>query len=277
MAGNNASNFWAGGNKIGSGKSFNDGLEGYGSERNDVPGLRQGVNHGKDLLSKKTKLKGEFNMPTVKAGGKHGFPVAVAPWNEAEADIREKTDVFTSYLKGISLPSQARVNFPVDTDALIQITKEKRGAVERLQFYEWLYRIMAEYGFSPDIVKFVKEHYPEYFEEQIALVEKNLEIQKRAAMMAIKIIPDSKEDLEFLYALNTGKIDLPDNVAYKPVVKATQDEMARGLLSVRGYGPTNIVPNNAPFAVMGIADQPFGVWKNMRNAGTNTFNLKFGQ
>lgn len=247
----------------GTGAALNESMVGAGYRRSDVAGLKSGVNHGKALLEKKASLAGEINMGKVQIGGDVGFPIAVAPFNKTEADMREKTDIFSTYVSNIQLPTQARVNFPVDTEALMQITQEKRGALERLQFYEWLAQIMKDYKFSPDIVKFVKEHYPEYFEEQISLIEKNLELQKRAAMLAVKIIPDSREDLEFLYALNTGKITLPQHVAYKHGLDSSgrKENMRRGLLSINGYGKTGVTPKSAPFKIMGQDDTPYTAWQ----------------
>lgn len=251
-------------------------MSGNGTNRNDPSGLRSGVNHGKTLFEKKAKLYGDINMPKVRAGGDFGFPVAVAPWNQSEADMREKTDVFTNYVDGIKLPDKARVNFNVDTDALISMTHEKRGALERLQFYEWLGQIMKDYNFSPDIVNFVKGHYPEYFEEQISLIEDNLALQKRAAMLAVKIIPDSREDLEFLYALNTGQIKLPNHVAYLPDVGDKTQNLSRGLFSIHNYGTPGKVPTSAPFGTLAglAADKStplnYNTWANAGAVGKGT-------
>jgi hypothetical protein len=230
-------------------------------------GLRKGVNLGKGLLNEKSNLRGKVNVPTVHPG-EGTFPFPVAPYNDEEANLRERVSVMKDYVVGAQLPNNIHIPMTVDTQELIRINEEKKGAVERLHFYQWLYNLMGKYEFSPDIVNYVKQLYPEYFEEQIALIENNLELQKRAAMLAVKVIPDSREDLEFLWAVNTGQIKLPTHVAYQKGSDSDDSaNFSRGLLSVKNNEMPSNTATDTMFNVMGKKNAPFVDLVSMAKAG----------
>jgi hypothetical protein len=220
-------------------------------------GLQKGVNLGKQLLKKKENLKGRVQSNHVHPGA-GAFPVEVAPYNESEANLREKVDILKQFAGDVKLPKNFHIPFNIDTQELISIQDEKRGTVERLNFYQWLYNLMEQYDWSPDIVKFVREHYPEYFEEQIALIEKNLELQKRAAMLAVKVVPDSREDIEFLWGIQTGQIQLPRHVAYNKGEMGDDDaNFQRGILSVKGRELGGKIADSQTFTIMGAEATPY--------------------
>jgi hypothetical protein len=255
---------------IGGGFNVPIGKDGQVQTETHGAGLQKGVNLGKQLLKKKEHLKGRVQRNHVHPGD-GSFPVEVAPYNESEANLREKVDILKQFAGDIDLPKNFQIPFNIDTQELISIQDEKRGTIERLNFYEWLYKLMDKYDWSPDIVKFVKEHYPEYFEEQIALIEKNLELQKRAAMLAVKVVPDTREDIEFLWGIQTGQIQLPTHVAYdKGSKNADGANFKRGLLSIKGTELGGKIASDDTFKIMGGQATPYVNFAAVNTAGKAT-------
>ena len=244
---------------VGNGISWNQANYDHGTsgEASIASGVRKGVNLGKNLLNTKSSLRAKV-ADNVVHPARGTFPVEVAPFNDSEANLRERVDVLKDFGKQVQLPRNFQIPFQIDAQELLRISEEKKGAVERLNFYQWLNSLMAQYGFSPDIVNFVKQMYPEYFEEQIALIEKNLELQKRAAMLAVKVIPDSREDMEFLWAIQTGKIELPQHVAYKKGDESNDKaNFRRGMLSIKSNEPTGRTGHGDAFYAVGALEKPY--------------------
>jgi hypothetical protein len=212
---------------------------------NDPPGLRAGQSVGRDILQKTEKLRRDLNVPLHTAGGR--FPVAVAPFNESESAIRNKVDVmhdfaFTKKFQELHA-SGIQVPFNIPDQELVRIVDEKRAALSKLNFYTFLNELMKEYNYSPDIVTKVRQLVPEYYEEQLALIDRNLELQRIWARLQVKGVPDTAEELHLLYAVKSGEINIPENVAWKPKLNDEDNSAAikRGLFSVK----KNVFPNKS--------------------------------
>ena len=204
---------------------------------NDPAGLAAGQSVGRSILEKTEKLQQELNVPLHRAGGV--FPVAVAPFNEVEAATRNKVEIYKDFVTSKPFESLAengvRVPFNINEQELTRIVDEKRAAMTKLNFYEYLNNLMRAYGYSPDIVSKVRALVPEYYEEQLALIDRNLDLQRMWARLMVKGVPDTQDELMLLYAVSTGDIKIPENVAWKPSLNDENDGAAfvRGIFSVK--------------------------------------------
>jgi hypothetical protein len=167
---------------------------------------KRGQAVGNSVLSTTENLRKKFQQPVVAHEG--GFPVQVAPWNKAEANEREKLQLTKGFTEANLGKDVLRVNYNVDHKELAGILDQKRASMAKHGFYEFLEGFMRQYHYSPEIVKYVRDLVPEYFAEQEAQVEKWMEIEKQAAMLAIKKVPTNIEEMLFLYALANGEVEL---------------------------------------------------------------------
>jgi hypothetical protein len=98
-------------------------------------------------------------------------------------------------------------------------------------------------------------------EEQKQVIEQRAELEKRLAMIALTGEPESKADLELLFALGTGAIQPPKGVLYDPSTwsdipgmmertgEGRQNALARGLFNRNGnpWGPQQQNFDKMPF------------------------------
>lgn len=95
----------------------------------------------------------------------------------------------------------------------LEYLDSKRQQVAYLQFRNWLDNKlnMAD----PNTVARVKSTVPEYFEDREKVLEEQFELMKRASNVQLRGWQD-KEDLFFMYMVETGQIQLPDYPLHKP-------------------------------------------------------------
>jgi hypothetical protein len=204
---------------------------------NNPAGLAGGQSLGKHVLHKTEDLQRDLNTPLVKVAD-GAFPVTAAPWNQAEANTKEKVGIYSEFLTSHGFKALAEqgvtVPFNINESEIKAIYEEKRDAASKLNYYEFLENIMRQYNYSPSIVKYVRDMCPQYFEERLALIDRNLDLQRMAARLLLKQVPDTPEELQFMYALSTGQIKLPKNVAWDTSVKEDKDDaLQRGFFSIK--------------------------------------------
>ncbi len=240
-----------------------DDVNTYGSFYSTAPGVKQGVKVGKKILKERDDISRHNDVPFIRTGD-GGFPVPVAPWDETEANLREKVEAYSNFVgsapfaqdkvKGKELIS---IPFNLDHNELIKIHERKRSAAERLNWYTFLTNLMKKYHYSPDIVKYVKSQAPEYYAERQAQIDRNLEIQRMVANLALKVVPDTPEELRFLYLLSTGAIKIPTRPAHLPEVEDRSEALQRGLFSVRRRDWGANSGNPEIFDIFGDKTNPF--------------------
>lgn len=233
------------------------------NDYNTLPGTHIGQSVGKALVKKQDKLKRDLNAPLYQTTAGR-FPVQVAPFNETEANFNEKVDVYEQTLldprfkklkdRGVTIP------FSLDSKEIAAVYEQKRAAATKLNWYKFLEDMMKEYNYSPDIVKYVREMAPEYYEERLAEIDRNLELQRMAARLKLKVVPDTPDELRFLYSLAAGEIELPKKVAYDTSEYATTNaaNLKRGLFSVKNHKFPSQRAGGDIFGQLAVANDPFG-------------------
>lgn len=113
--------------------------------------------------------------------------------------------------------------------------RRKQDAVTAAEFKQF---VASMYNLNdPAQVALMHKVYPQLREEQKEIVSQRLDLIKRLTMMAITQQPESQEDLQLLFALNTGAISLPEGNLWDPStwggVRADKkdDAMKRGMFS----------------------------------------------
>jgi len=77
-------------------------------------------------------------------------------------------------------------------------------------------------------------------------------------MLAVKVVPDSREDIEFLWGIQTGQIQLPRHVAYNKGEMGDDDaNFQRGILSVKGRELGGKIADSQTFTIMGAEATPY--------------------
>lgn len=105
----------------------------------------------------------------------------------------------------------------------------------------------------------LNEVYPQLQQEQLEIINDRLELAKRLAMMKVTQKPNSQEDLELLFALNTGAVQLPEGNIWEPenwtgVAKDKVTAMNRGLFSpIKAQKAGKAGPQNMPWNPLGYA------------------------
>lgn len=234
-----------------------------GTDFGNTPGSKLGHKVGKSIVRDTDKLRSELNTPlTATSAG--GFPVQVAPWNKNEAAFKEKVEIYRDLLKTDDFQKMrsggVKVPFNIDSNEITGIYEQKRAAQMKLNWYTFLDNLMRAHNNSPDIVRYVREKAPEYFEERLALIDRDLELQRMAARLKLKRVPDTEEELKFLFGLATGAIVLPDKVAYD-TSKYTNDEneknIKRGFLSVKNRPMSSATVSGDIFNQFGVSGNPY--------------------
>lgn len=131
--------------------------------------------------------------------------------------------------------------------------QDQMTAAEFKQFVASMYNIN-----DPAQLARMNKVYPELFDEQMQIINERFDLAKRLAVMAATGEPQSREDLQLLFALNTGAIKLPTGDPWDPktwtssgvIADTKQQAMARGLFSpitgsVAGTGNSAYTPFSA--------------------------------
>lgn len=103
--------------------------------------------------------------------------------------------------------------------------RRKQDAVTAAEFKQF---VASMYNLNdPAQVALMHKVYPQLREEQKEIVSQRLDLIKRLTMMAVTGQPESQEDLQLLFALNTGAISLPEGNLWDPSTW-TNGEIAAG-------------------------------------------------
>jgi hypothetical protein len=104
--------------------------------------------------------------------------------------------------------------------------KRREDETDLYHFESWLSSIFDPR--DPNMSRLIKEMYPAYFEGREALIDKQADLQKKAAKISL-LGPQSKEDLFFLYNVQLGRVQIPAHALHMP--EDTYKDMARGYLN----------------------------------------------
>lgn len=209
--------------------------EDAGWDNPSMPGQKT----GKGILREIQDLENSINRPRVPIGS---GVVTVKPYDKDEAELTEKINALSMYRNKLPVEMGMRTMFsvphPVDTNDLIKWAENREAAKEKIHLYEFLTSFIAHHNNSPDIVKYVHEFFPEYFEERAEEITYTTELQKRLALIANDIVPKTRDDFLLLYAIAKGRISIPTHSVLQPKSGVAKDEMKRGLFSVKNNKTT---------------------------------------
>ena len=141
------------------------------------------------------------------------------------------------------------------TDRDVEWMARKRDQMTAAEFKQFVASMYNQN--DPAQLALLHEVYPQLLEEQKAIVNERFDLLKRLTMMAITRKPESQEDLQLLFALNTGAIKLPTGNMWDPsswsdgsIAQTKANAMKRGLfspvrLSKAGAGDSSKMPFDA--------------------------------
>lgn len=178
------------------------------------------------------------NMPAP--GG--SFPVRLYAPDPYDTEVKLKMDADPTIFGEKTLMQS-------DLDWLRR-KQDQMTAAEFKQFVASMYNIN-----DPAQLARMNKVYPELYDEQLKIVNERFDLAKRLAVMRLTGEPQSREDLQLLFALNTGAISLPVGNPWEPSTWGTQiaagknEAITRGIFSpmqgrLAGNGNKDFTPYN---------------------------------
>lgn len=122
------------------------------------------------------------------------------------------------------------------TDRDVEWLARKRDQMTAAEFKQFVASMYNKN--DPAQLALLHEVYPQLLEEQKAIVNERFDLIKRLTMMSLTGKPESQEDLQLLFALNSGAITLPVGNMWDPkswqdgsIAQSKSAAMNRGLFS----------------------------------------------
>ena len=100
------------------------------------------------------------------------------------------------------------------TDRDVEWLARKRDQMTAAEFKQFVASMYNKN--DPAQLALLHEVYPQLLEEQKQIVNERFDLIKRLTMMSLTGKPESQQDLELLFALNTGAIQLPKGDMWDP-------------------------------------------------------------
>lgn len=183
---------------------------------------------GKALLSKLRKMQiaaspGQtLRAPPEGSGSEAGLFPARYYEGDAGDDLQEIKN------------SLARPERPAPiTDADAERVMRKTAAVEVSKEEEWFQSQWAFNSSNPTMQRWAQSVFPEYFARREQVLEEQAQLQLAIAKMKLRG-PRSREDLDLLYAIDSGVVAVPNQALFNLTGPSTSEEGAkRGLFNPR--------------------------------------------
>lgn len=118
------------------------------------------------------------------------------------------------------------------TDEDVEYVRRKRDAMESEKLETWFAKTWKADSSNPTMQRWAQGIYPEFFSKREETINAAAELQKKAALLKL-YGPRSKEDIEMLYALQSGYLKLPDQPIHKLTGQDRTDRFQRGMFSPR--------------------------------------------
>lgn len=166
-----------------------------------------------------------------------------------KAQYFEKTDhekrfkLQQEYVKTMAADNQlpSNVHIAYDPKADIEFLLKRDGEMELYQFDNFITQTFNIY--DPAHQKIIRELEPEYYERRWDEVQRQIEIEKLITKIKLFGI-QTKEDLQFVYALSQKKITPPKNLAFVTEQGApTEKNIKHGLLNPKNFIQEAIAPH----------------------------------
>lgn len=203
---------------------------------------------GQALLSKLRKMQiAAETGQTLQRDGGMGSEAAQFPARYYEGDESDDLQKIKHSLATQSRPA------PI-TDADAERVMRKQAAIETAKEEEWFQNSWQFNSANPTMQRWAQSVFPEYFNRREQVLEEQAQLQLAVAKMKLRG-PRSREDLDLLYAIDSGVVKVGD----KPIYAITGDPAAtaqRGLFNPRrtkilqtpqGYGAGDNPFSNFPF------------------------------
>ncbi len=183
---------------------------------------------GKEISDKVESLKSQSNP------GERPLGHPDDSWGgRFRGDYLERDEYDTVYqVKQLISQNPNRIWDVTDKEANYLLDKTKQ--YELMSFHEMLARHYHIDASNPVLMKWAQDMFPEYWEMREKKIDQNADIQKRLAK--IKLLgPRSKDDFTLLFAIATGRFQVPRGPIYAPGLPVPH--VARGLFNpIRGIG-----------------------------------------
>lgn len=157
------------------------------------------------------------------------FPTAAL----SKSDPRDAIQTAKLELQAEAAPGVTKFGKLVATDSDFEWLRSKREKEAEANFQQWFASNFDH--MSPEQKQMARELWPEFYEQRLELLRKQVNLQQRIAELKVSGIKN-KDDLMLQYAIEAGFIDADplENILHPERVKASQDLAARQKKYVRG-------------------------------------------
>ena len=228
----------------------------------------QSVQSKNDALHNKVERAGDevgYNAVTMDgAGGSKLFPAKYIPTDRTGDDrALLKKEVGALGLGQVMV-----------TDEDLKWLQKKKSAKERYFFDQWFARLFDMNDINK--LKHAQQLYPEFWKEREEELNRQAEVQKRLALIKMRG-PQTMEDMILVYAIHTGKMELPDKPLWRldeagknidNAYKAGIFSPSRFVTSIGGVNPTQ---TGMGFLGSQLTNQGTSSYMNLGDMGLNTF------
>lgn len=206
------------------------------------------MSEAKDLSNKLDEIQRNAESNTVKASQfsnrtlENEFPAEYFERQQREQDFNTYNNWVADYAKGLNEKSGDKVNVNVTPrEKDLEIYKQKEDELRLLRFEDWIqknYLKETAAGEPPDLAaqKLIRDLVPEYYERRLKQIDRDIEIQRRAARIKLYGGPKTKDDMYFMYMLQSEQIKLPERLPYHTKTPE-KEEYSRGLLNIKREAP----------------------------------------
>lgn len=157
------------------------------------------------------------------------------------------------------------------TDEDVEYVRRKRDALESEKMETWFAKTWKADSSNPTMQRWAQGIYPEFFSKREETINAAAELQKRAALLKL-YGPRSKEDIEMLYAIQSGYLQLPDQPIHKLTGQGREDRFNRGM-----FNPRNTIILNHQAQSVGLGNpviNGFQVGGNAVGPAADTFSTQ---
>jgi hypothetical protein len=217
------------------------------------------VSDGKDLTRETNELQKQFQKPDLlKANAKTGkgapnFPARYFP----DSKIPNEIKAYEAAWKNFAKEPGSMFQKPEMPKKLVGYIQQRQEQETLMKFEEWLFKT---FDFrDPNMVRYVNEMYPDYFDRRKAQLESDIELMKNLAIMRLHGGPQSREDLQLRFAIDSGLIDLKqlNRSIIWPEEKMGEEEHA---IVKRGWWNPRSHVGQSSLHASGHALSPLGDW-----------------
>jgi hypothetical protein len=202
------------------------------------------VSESKQLAKRLTKIEDENKSGIALKSGTAGYTQpAVYFKRDHRDDYYETKAAATASARDPSTGATPPVGNKVEiTDEDIRYLQDQKTKEELVTFDQW-FQDTYMMGADPNKLALGREMYPAFFERREANIRQQVDICRKLAKLGLRG-PRTEPELEILYALKTGRLELPDldllfpSLATQKLTALREDKkraVVRGYWNPRNY------------------------------------------